>query len=86
MGTMKVGMPAYLMRPHSLAVAALVLLFGLAVVIPGVWSHRLIGAVGIIVCCIAICFVGRDTLPTVTKIERANMVMFSLLFVLLICN
>jgi len=83
---MKVGMPAYLMRPHSLAVAVLVVLFALAVVVPGVWSHRLIGGLGVSVCCTAVCYVGRDTLPIVTKLERINMVMFCLLFVLLICN
>lgn len=80
MGTMKVR-PAVWMRPHYGFVGLLIALFALALRIQT--AHGAIGAIGILVCVVALFFVGRATDPRTAKLERINMAMFALLFSLL---
>lgn len=83
MGTMK-ARHAVWMRPHYGFVGLLIVLFAIALRIPT--AHAAIGIVGILVCVVALFFVGRATDSSTAKIERANMVMFALLFLLLTFN
>lgn len=80
MGTMK-ARHAVWMRPHYGFVGLLIVLFGTALRIPT--AHAVIGIIGFLVCVVALFFVGRATDPSTAKVERINMVLFGLLFLLL---
>lgn len=83
MGTMKVR-PAVWMRPHYGFVGLLVVLFAIALRIQT--AHVAIGAIGILVCVVALFFVGRATDSCTARLERLNMVMFAMLFTLMMFN
>lgn len=80
MGTMK-ARHAVWMRPHYGFVGLLIALFAIALSIPT--AHAAIGIVGFLVCMVALFYVGRVTDPRTAKVERINMVLFGLLFLLL---
>lgn len=85
MGTMKDRLPV-LARPHMAFIGVLSALFCLAIPIQIPMAHTFIGVAGIAVCVCALFFVGRHTDQRTAKIERANMVMFAILFSLLTFN